>query len=131
MNGHRVPASAPPAIWSGGAAKRVNALLDIQEDPVDVYRIVIPGGKTAKISVIPRFGDPSLEVFTSSAISVNDEDAARGRLPSSPGSKKTERVTVTHTGSKSALVLRRRQAAGQLALPGARVHPARRLAARL
>ena len=54
----------PPAVWSGGAATRVNALLDKQEDPVDVYRIVIPGGRTAKISVIPRFGDPSLEVFT-------------------------------------------------------------------
>ena len=30
------------AVWSGGSAKRVNALLDKQEDPVDVYRIVDP-----------------------------------------------------------------------------------------
>ena len=40
------------------AVSRISGLLDIQEDPVDVYRIVIPGGRTAKISVIPRFGDP-------------------------------------------------------------------------
>ena len=67
-------------VWSGGKATRISALLDVQEDPVDVYRIVIPGGKTAKISVIPRFGDPSLEVFHSSAISVNDEDSRVARL---------------------------------------------------
>ena len=86
------------AIWSGGAAKRVNALLDKQEDPVDVYRIVIPGGGRARISVIPRFGDPSLEVFRSSAISVNDLER---RVASSQvrGSTKTERVTVTNSGA--------------------------------
>jgi subtilisin family serine protease len=88
---------AATAVWKGGAAARVNGLLDIQEDPVDVYRIVIPGGKTAKISVIPRFGDPSVEVFTSSAISVNDEDrrVAYGHVV---GSKKTERVSVRNGG---------------------------------
>jgi hypothetical protein len=86
------------AVWSGGSAKRVNALLDKQEDPVDVYRIVVPGGATASVSVIPRFGDPSLEVFRSSALSVNDVER---RVASShlAGSKKTERVTVTNTGS--------------------------------
>jgi hypothetical protein len=88
-----------PAVWSGGAGSRVNGLLDKQEDPVDVYRIVIPGGKTAKISVIPRFGDPSLEVFSSSAVSINDLDR---RVASSrkSGSKKTERVTVRNSGSR-------------------------------
>ena len=56
--------------------------------------------------MIPRFGDPSLEVFSSSAISVNDE---AGRVASSrkAGSKKTERVTVRNPARKQALVLRR------------------------
>lgn len=85
------------AVWSGGKPKRVNALLDKQEDPVDVYRIVIPAGRTAKVSVIPRFGDPSLEVFSSSAVSVNDEPITRSRRS---GSKKTERVSVTNRGTK-------------------------------
>ena len=31
-----------PAVWSGGAPSALDALLDKQEDPVDVYRIVIP-----------------------------------------------------------------------------------------
>jgi hypothetical protein len=85
------------SVWSGGGATRVNALLDKQEDPVDVYRIVIPGGATAKVSVIPRFGDPSLEIFRSSAISVNDVER---RVASSQlaGSKKTERVTIANSG---------------------------------
>jgi hypothetical protein len=85
------------SVWSGGAVARMNGLLDLQEDPVDVYRIVIPGGRTAKISVIPRFGDPSLEVFTSSAVSINDVDR---RVASSrkAGSKKTEKVSVRNGG---------------------------------
>jgi len=47
--------------------------------------------------VIPRFGDPSLEVFNSSAISVNDSDR---RVASSrkAGAKRTERVTVSNSG---------------------------------
>jgi hypothetical protein len=89
-----------PAIWTGGAAKRINALLDEQEDPVDVYRIVIPGGKSAKVSVIPRLGDPSLEVFSSSAIGISDE-AGRVAVSEHAGSKKTERVTVRNTGTSS------------------------------
>ena len=68
---------AAPSVWSGGATARVDALLDVQEDPVDVYRIVIPAQTTAKISVIPRFGDPSLEVFPSSAISIQRRAAPR------------------------------------------------------
>lgn len=88
-----------PAVWSGRGVSRTSGLLDVQEDPVDVYRIVIGGGKTAKISVIPRFGDPSLEVFSSSAVSINDLDR---RVASSrrSGAKKTERVTVPNSGSR-------------------------------
>ncbi|WP_157592363.1 S8 family peptidase [Solirubrobacter soli] len=86
-----------PAVWNGGTPARVNGLLDNQEDPIDVYRIVIPGQKTAKISVIPRFGDPQVEVFTSSAISVNDEDR-RVAYGHKAGAKKTERVSVRNGG---------------------------------
>ena len=90
---------AATAVWQGGKQVEVNGLLDKTEDPVDVYRIIIPAKKSAKISAIPRFGDPSLEVFTTEAISVNDVDGrvARSRLS---GSKKTERVTVRNGGSK-------------------------------
>lgn len=88
-----------PPIWQGGKPVEINALLDKQEDPVDVYRILIGGKKSARIAVIPRFGDPSLEVFTSESISVNDTDGRVGRSRL-VGSKKTERLTIRNKGSK-------------------------------
>jgi len=92
-----VPAEA---VWSGGRPKRLNALLDREEDPVDVYRIVIGAGRSAKVSVIPRFGDPALGVFNSSAFSINDVQA---RIATSrrAGARKTERVTVSNRGTRS------------------------------
>jgi hypothetical protein len=98
VNGRAFGKPATP-VWSGGKAVRVSGLLDVQEDPVDTYRIVVAGGKSAKVSAIPLFGDPALEVFHSSAFSVNEED---GIVASSThrGSKKTERVTVRNPGTK-------------------------------
>lgn len=86
-------------IWQGGKSFSLRARLDKTEDPVDVYRIIIPARKSARITVKPEFGDPSLEVFTTDSVSVNDTDGrvARSRLV---GSKKTERVTVRNRGSK-------------------------------
>jgi subtilisin family serine protease len=87
------------AIWTGRTKVTLTGLLDRQEDPVDVYRIVVPAGAKAKVAVIPRFGDPSLEVFSTSAVSVND----LGRRVASSrraGSKKTERVTITNPGPR-------------------------------
>jgi subtilisin family serine protease len=88
------------AIWAGGHAVRLNALLDKQEDPVDVYRIVLGGGRSARISAIPRFGDVDLTVFRSSAVSIND---TRGRAARShlTGADKTERVTIVNRGAKA------------------------------
>ena len=88
----------PQPVWSGSGIKRVNATLDKQEDKIDVYRVVIPAGRSARISVIPRFGDPALEVFASGAFSVNDLEGrvARSRRA---GSKRTEKVTVVNSGT--------------------------------
>ena len=87
------------AIWSGGAPVEFPAHLDKQEDPTDVYRIIVPPRRSARVTVIPGFGDPSLEVFSSSAESVNDE---AGLVASSrkTGSKKSEVVTIRNRGSK-------------------------------
>ena len=87
-------------------------------------------GKTAKLSVIPRFGDPSLEVFHSSAISVNDEDS-RVAFSDLRGLEEDRARHGAQPRDQEALLLRRRPPAGQLALPGARVHLAHRLTPRL
>jgi hypothetical protein len=87
------------AVWSGGKAVRLSAYLDKEEDPVDVYRIVLPGGRSARVTVIPRFGDTRLDVFRASAVSVNDTS---GRVGSSArkGAKRYERVTVRNNGTR-------------------------------
>jgi hypothetical protein len=86
-------------LWTGGKSASLRARLDKTEDPVDVYRIVIPARKSARITVKPEFGDPSLEVFTTQSVSVNDTDGRVARSRNS-GSKKTEAVTVRNRGSK-------------------------------
>ncbi|HET6549552.1 MAG TPA: S8 family serine peptidase [Solirubrobacter sp.] len=87
------------AVWSGGAARRVEGLLDKQEDPVDVYRIIVPPGRTARVSVIPRFGDPSLDVYPRSAVGINDRDARIARSHRA-GSKRTEHARVRNPGAR-------------------------------
>jgi Subtilase family len=88
------------AIWSGGRRAQLDALLDKEEDPVDVYRIVLGAHRSVRISAIPRFGDIELTVFRSSAFSINDTSgrAARSRQP---GARKTERVKVVNRGSRA------------------------------
>ena len=98
VDGRLLPRQKP--IWSGRGVKRLNGLLDKQEDRVDAYRIVIPAGRTANVSVIPRFGDPSLEVFSGTAFSIND---LKNRIASSRqrGSRRTERVTIVNPDAEA------------------------------
>ena len=98
--GGRPAAAAPAADLVGPGVERLNGLLDKQEDRVDVYRIVIPAGRSATASVIPRFGDPSLEVFSSAAFSVNDLD---NRIASSRlrGKRRTEKATIVNPDAES------------------------------
>jgi Subtilase family len=86
-----------PAVWSGRGHARVDALLDKEEDPVDVYRIVIPGHHKAHVSGVPRFGDIQLEVFNSAAVGVNDT-RHRVNYAHRAGAKKSEHATVVNRG---------------------------------
>jgi hypothetical protein len=88
------------AVWSGGRAARLDALLDKEEDPVDVYRIVLAGHRSVRVSAIPRFGDVELSAFRSSAFSINDTHARAARSRQL-GAKKTERITVVNRGSRA------------------------------
>jgi subtilisin family serine protease len=46
-------------IWRGGGPHRVRALVDKYEDPADVYRIVFPPHARVRVTVKPRFGNPT------------------------------------------------------------------------
>jgi hypothetical protein len=97
VDGRAFGGKPAPAIWSGGHAMRMNALLDKEEDPVDVYRIVLPAGRSARVSAIPRFGDVALTAFRSSAVSINDTSGRVARSNAN-GAKRTERVTLVNRG---------------------------------
>src|SRR4051812_31762204 len=88
------------AIWAGGRATRLNALLDKEEDPYDVYRVILGAGRSARISAIPRFGDVELTVFRSSAVSIND-NGGRAAHSSIAGASKTERVKLVNRGTRA------------------------------
>jgi hypothetical protein len=62
-----------------GAAASLAALLDRYEDPVDVYRILIPARATVRIRLVPAFGDPDLVVYTPAARTVTGSRALVGR----------------------------------------------------
>jgi Subtilase family len=87
------------AVWTGPPT-RVDAQLDKEEDPVDVYRIVVPGHGRAQVSVIPRFGDIQLEVFRSNAISIHDT-SARSNHAHRLGKTKSEHTIVRNPGAKA------------------------------
>jgi subtilisin family serine protease len=61
-----------PPVWRGYGTRSVRATADIAEDPVDVYRIRVPGRFAFHIRVRPTFGDPELTVFNSKARTISD-----------------------------------------------------------
>jgi hypothetical protein len=58
------------AIWSGGSPTKLTAVLDLFEDPSDVYRIRVPGHRTVRIRVRPDFGNTDLDVYAGGAPTV-------------------------------------------------------------
>ncbi len=86
------------AIWSGGGARRLNALLDQYEDPADVYRIVLPRRSRVRVSVTPRFGGTDIAAFRSNAPAI---DERRGRIGTSRRTgRKTDRLTLRNRGRR-------------------------------
>jgi subtilisin family serine protease len=87
------------AVWTGPPT-RLDAQLDKEEDPVDVYRVVVPGHGRVKVTVVPRFGDIQLEVFRANALSIHDTHA-RANYAHRLGKRNTERAIVRNTGAKA------------------------------
>jgi hypothetical protein len=67
VNG-RLFSKPDPYVWRGtGIHELRGGTIDAIEDPIDVYRIQVPGHAKVKILMTPNFGLPSLSVFTSAA----------------------------------------------------------------
>src|SRR4029079_14982969 len=98
VNGTRPPKA--PFVFSGKKKASLTALIDAFEDPRDVYQIKLRGHSRAKVIVKPRFGNPQLEIFSSSARTVIGTRRHRVKRSRHSGSK-TERVTLRNRGGKS------------------------------
>jgi hypothetical protein len=87
-----------PYIFTG-RTKTLRALLDVYEDPADVYRIRVPARSRITVSAKPRFGDPDLAIFRNGARSLKD----RKRLVdlSENNGTKTETVRAVNRSNRA------------------------------
>jgi hypothetical protein len=60
----------PAAPIFKGGRRSFRALLDVFEDPADVYRLRVPAGRRVEVSIKPSFGNPDLHLFPGSAQSL-------------------------------------------------------------
>ena len=99
VNG-RLFTSPDRAVFNGSRRRPVgfDAALDIAEDPDDVYRIVLPGGARARVTLQVDYGAADLLVFGSKARRV---DSARYRVARSRRSgRRTERLTIRNSTAR-------------------------------
>jgi hypothetical protein len=100
-------------IWTGRASTRLAALVDLFEDPSDVYRIRIPARRTVRIRVRPRFGNTDLDVYAGGAPTVASDrgllhrSTHKGKRPD--GARIRNRARGTRTAYIQVYVRGRRQ----------------------
>ena len=94
VDGHsfRTPS---PLTYRGKGTVRLRALLDVYEDPVDVYRVRVRARSRVTVVARPAFGDPVLFGFAPGTRSVRSTPVDRSRRR---GSRK-ERITLHNRSS--------------------------------
>jgi subtilisin family serine protease len=86
-----------PVVFDGRNRRRFLALVDVYEDPVDVYRIKVrPHGRVQAIAK-PAFGNPVLLGYRGNARSVNSRRLALSRH----SGRRTERITLRNRGRRA------------------------------
>lgn len=83
---------------SAAGTSHVEGTIDRYEDPADVYRIRIPGGRRVRVSLSPSHGDPDLYVLGRKAKQVTDRRRELGR--SRRGIGRADIVTVRNRRPK-------------------------------
>lgn len=68
-----------PLTTAGRLRGTIAARLDFGEDPRDVYRVWVPGGRTAAVALQPTGGDVDLELWGPRTVSVLEAGATRAR----------------------------------------------------
>lgn len=90
------------AIWNGREEATLNATVDLFEDPSDVYRIRVPGGRRVTITVRPT-ANANLDVYAGGSPTAAS-DRGLIRRSKHTGSR-TERVAIRNTGTKTRTAL--------------------------
>jgi len=97
--------AAVPLTAAGQPRGAVNARLEFAEDPRDVYRVWVPGRRTAIVALQPSGGDVDLALWGPRTVSVLEAGAARRRdfrgLSEKRGTKR-ELLRVKNTGKRGA-----------------------------
>ena len=89
-----------PYLWRGHGRLGLRASVDQVEDPVDVYRIRVPGRASFRIRLRPTFGDPDLTVFSSRARTIDSRRTIIAR--SRRGEGRTDAVALVNRGRRAA-----------------------------
>ena len=85
-------------LFKGGKTRRLGAIIDVFEDPADVYRIRLPAHSRAKISADPvRNDDIDLRVYSRKARSLRAKALAR----SARRGNRTERIRLRNRSGRA------------------------------
>jgi Subtilase family len=99
IDGSRFDQPDAPIFRATTKRRRLTARLDALEDPVDVYRIVMPRRSRLRVTLTPLYGDPDLEAYSGSAETVYGR---LGRISASRRSgRRTDSITLTNRRSMS------------------------------
>jgi len=84
-------------VYRGARRARLRALLDTFEDPADVYRVRLPAFSSARVTVVPRFGDPSLAAYPAGTRSLR---RGRALARSRRRGERTERIAISNPAAR-------------------------------
>lgn len=98
-------------IWSGGDRRRFDALLDVFEDPGDVYRVRVPARSRVTITTRPKFGNVDLDLYSSAARHVGQRSHRLDR--SRHDGRRADRVRYRNRGRTRNLLVRAYVRAGR------------------
>lgn len=97
-------------VWSGGGTVRIRALVDLFEDPSDVYRIRVPARRSVTIRLRPQFGNPDLDVYAASAPTVARD---KGLLARSRHKRGQDAARIRNAGSRPRFIYAQVYASGR------------------
>lgn len=102
VDGRAFGRADPPIFRSTSRRAALDAILDQYEDPLDVYRVVMPARRRVRFDVKPRFGDSDVAVFNLRAKLTTQTRYLLGR--SQHNGTRLDRITLLNRSHRPATV---------------------------